>query len=432
MRPIFRETSRNTPHRHGTGASLDWRAPQQDPELPMKLLDSIVTEAASIVALRRDIHAHPELCFQEVRTADLVAAKLTEWGIPVHRGLGGTGVVGIVKNGTSTRAVGLRADMDALPMQEFNTFAHASKHAGKMHACGHDGHTAMLLAAARHFAKNRHFDGTVYLIFQPAEEGGGGAREMIKDGLFEKFPMEAVFGMHNWPGTQVGRFAVSPGPVMASTAEFKVTIHGKGGHGAMPHLGTDPVPIACQMVQAFQTIVSRNIKPVDAGVVSVTMIHSGEATNVIPDSCELQGTVRTFRAEVQDMIEARMQKIAEHVCAAHDATCEFEFQRNYPATVNSPAEAEFARKVMASIVGEANVQVQEPTMGAEDFAFMLQAKPGAYCFIANGDGSHREMGHGAGPCMLHNPSYDFNDDLIPLGATYWVRLAEEWLAQGRA
>ncbi len=398
----------------------------------MKLLDSIVTEAASIVALRRDIHAHPELCFEEVRTADLVAAKLTEWGIPVHRGLGGTGVVGIVRNGTSTRAVGLRADMDALPMQEFNTFAHASRHAGKMHACGHDGHTAMLLAAARHFAKNRNFDGTVYLIFQPAEEGGGGAREMIKDGLFEKFPMEAVFGMHNWPGTQVGRFAVSPGPVMASTAEFKVTIRGKGAHGAMPHLGTDPVPIACEMVQAFQTIVSRNIKPVDAGVVSVTMIHSGEATNVIPDSCELQGTVRTFRAEVQDMIEARMKKIAEHVCAAHDATCEFAFQRNYPATVNSAPEAEFARKVMASIVGEDNVQVQEPTMGAEDFAFMLQARPGAYCFIANGDGSHREMGHGAGPCMLHNPSYDFNDDLIPLGATYWVRLAEEWLAKGRA
>ncbi len=398
----------------------------------MKLLDSIVTEAAAIVALRRDIHAHPELCFQEVRTADLVAARLTEWGIPVHRGLGGTGVVGIVKNGTSARAVGLRADMDALPMQEFNTFAHASKHAGKMHACGHDGHTAMLLAAARHFAKNRNFDGTVYLIFQPAEEGGGGAREMIKDGLFEKFPMEAVFGMHNWPGGQVGRFAVSPGPVMASTAEFKVTIHGKGGHGAMPHLGTDPVPIACQMVQAFQTIVSRNTKPVDAAVVSVTMIHSGEATNVIPDSCELQGTVRTFRAEVQDMIEARMKKIAEHVCAAHDATCEFEFQRNYPATVNSAPEAEFARQVMASIVGEANVQVQEPTMGAEDFAFMLQARPGAYCFIHNGDGGHRAMGHGAGPCLLHNPSYDFNDDLIPLGATYWVRLAEEWLAKGRA
>ena len=398
----------------------------------MKLLDSIVTEAASIAALRRDIHAHPELCFQEVRTADLVAAKLTEWGIPVHRGLGGTGVVGIVKNGSSARAVGLRADMDALPMQEFNTFAHASRHPGKMHACGHDGHVAMLLAAAKHFAKNRHFDGTVYLVFQPAEEGGGGAREMIKDGLFEKFPMEAVFGMHNWPGMQVGKFAVSPGPVMASTAEFKVTIRGKGGHGALPHLGTDPVPIACQMVQAFQTIVSRNMKPIDAGVISVTMIHAGEATNVIPDSCELQGTVRAFRHEVQDLIEQRMKRIAEHTCHAHDAVCEFEFHRNYPPTVNSAAEAEFARKVMASIVGADNVAVQEPTMGAEDFAFMLQAKPGAYCFIANGDGAHREMGHGAGPCMLHNPSYDFNDDLIPLGATYWVRLAEEWLAQGAA
>lgn len=398
----------------------------------MKLLDSIVTEAASIVAVRRDIHAHPELCFEEVRTADVIAAKLTEWGIPVHRGLGGTGVVGIVRNGTSDRAVGLRADMDALPMQEFNTFAHASKHAGRMHACGHDGHVAMLLAAAQHFARNRRFDGTVYLVFQPAEEGGGGAREMIKDGLFEKFPMEAVFGMHNWPGSQVGRFAVSPGPVMASTAEFKVVIRGKGGHGAMPHLGTDPVPVACQIVQAFQTIVSRNIKPIDAGVISVTMIHAGEATNVIPDSCELQGTVRAFRGEVQDLIERRMQQIAEGVAAAHECRCEFEFQRNYPATVNSAREAEFARKVMASIVGEENVMVQEPTMGAEDFAFMLEAKPGAYCFIANGDGSHREMGHGAGPCMLHNPSYDFNDDLIPLGATYWVRLAEEWLAREAA
>ncbi|MBC5784478.1 amidohydrolase [Ramlibacter sp. USB13] len=398
----------------------------------MKLLDSIVTEAASIVAVRRDIHAHPELCFEEVRTADVIAARLAEWGIPVHRGLGGTGVVGIVKNGTSSRAVGLRADMDALPMQEFNTFAHASKHAGRMHACGHDGHVAMLLAAAKHFARNRHFDGTVYLIFQPAEEGGGGAREMIKDGLFEKFPMEAVFGMHNWPGGQVGRFAVSPGPVMASTAEFKVTIRGKGGHGAMPHLGVDPVPVACQVVQAFQTIVSRNVKPIDAGVVSVTMIHAGEATNVIPDSCELQGTVRAFREEVQDLIEKRMRQIAENTCAAHDAQCEFSFERNYPATVNSQAEADFARKVMATIVGEENVLVQEPTMGAEDFAFMLQAKPGAYCFIANGDGSHREFGHGAGPCVLHNPSYDFNDDLIPLGATYWVRLAEEWLAKGSA
>ena len=400
----------------------------------MNVIDSIVTQAAGIAAVRRDIHAHPELCFEEVRTADVVAQKLTEWGIPIHRGLGKTGVVGIVKGrdgGASGRAIGLRADMDALPMQEFNTFAHASQHHGKMHACGHDGHTAMLLAAAQHFAKHRNFDGIVYLIFQPAEEGGGGARVMIEDGLLEQFPMQAVFGMHNWPGMKMGQFAVSPGPVMASSNEFKITIHGKGGHAAMPHTGIDPVPIACQMVQAFQTIISRNKKPVDAGVISVTMIHTGEATNVVPDSCELQGTVRTFTLEVLDMIEARMKQVAEHTCAAHEATCDFEFVRNYPPTVNSAAEADFARKVMASIVGEANVLVQEPTMGAEDFAFMLQARPGAYCFIANGDGGHRDLGHGGGPCTLHNPSYDFNDDLIPLGATYWVRLAEEWLAQAR-
>ena len=392
----------------------------------MKIIDSIVTQAASIAAIRRDIHAHPELCFEEVRTADLVAAKLTEWGIPIHRGLGTTGVVGIVKNGTSKRAIGLRADMDALPMQEFNTFSHASQNKGKMHACGHDGHTAMLLAAAQHFAKQRLFDGTVYLIFQPAEEGGGGAREMIKDGLFEQFPMDAVFGMHNWPGTEVGKFAVSPGPVMASSNEFKVVIRGKGAHAALPHNGLDPVPVACQMVQAFQTIITRNKKPIDAGVISVTMIHAGEATNVIPNSCELRGTVRTFSVEVLDMIEARMRQIAEHTCAAFGLSCEFEFVRNYPPTVNSAKEAEFARAVMASIVGPDNVLQQEPTMGAEDFSFMLQVKPGCYNFIANGDGSHRDMDHGGGPCMLHNPSYDFNDDLIPLGATYWVRLAEAW------
>lgn len=401
----------------------------------MKVIDSIATQAAGIAALRREIHAHPELCFEEVRTADLVAAKLTEWGIPVHRGMGTTGVVGIVHGrdgGASGRGVGLRADMDALPMQEFNTFEHASQHAGKMHACGHDGHTAMLLAAAQHFAKHRDFDGTVYLIFQPAEEGGGGAREMMKDGLFEQFPMEAVFGMHNWPGLPTGTFAVSPGPVMASTSEFKITIRGKGSHAAMPHMGIDPVPVACQMVQAFQNIISRNKKPVDAGVISVTMIHTGEATNVVPDSCELQGTVRTFTIEVLDMIERRMKQVAEHTCAAHEAVCEFEFMRNYPPTVNTPAEAEFARQVMIDIVGEEHVVKQEPTMGGEDFAFMLQAKPGAYCFIANGDGTHREMGHGGGPCTLHNPSYDFNDDLIPLGATYWVRLAETWLQRARA
>ena len=396
----------------------------------MKTIDAIAAQAPAIAALRRDIHAHPELCFEEVRTADLVAAKLTQWGIPLHRGMGKTGVVGIVHGrdgGACGRAVGLRADMDALPMQEFNTFAHASQAPGKMHACGHDGHTAMLLAAAQYLASHRDFDGTVYLIFQPAEEGGGGARVMMDDGLFTRFPMEAVFGMHNWPGMPAGTMAVSAGPVMASTSEFKITIRGKGSHAAMPHMGIDPVPIACQVVQGFQSIVSRNKKPLDAGVISVTMIHAGEATNVVPDACELQGTVRTFTTELLDLIERRMRQVAEHTCAAHEARCEFELVRNYPPTVNSPAEAAFARQVMVDILGEDKVLAQEPTLGGEDFAYMLQAKPGAYCFIANGDGGHRDMGHGAGPCTLHNPSYDFNDALIPLGATYWVRLAQAWL-----
>jgi amidohydrolase len=393
----------------------------------MNLLETIATQSAEIATLRRDIHAHPELCFQEVRTADLVAKKLTEWGIPVLRGMGTTGVVGVIKQGTSSRAIGLRADMDALPMQEFNTFAHASQAPGKMHACGHDGHTAMLLGAAQYLAQFRHFDGTAYLIFQPAEEGGGGAREMIQDGLFERCPMQAVFGMHNWPGMPVGSFAVSPGPVMASSNEFKITVHGKGGHAALPHNSTDPIPVACQLVQSFQTIISRNKKPIDAAVVSVTMVHAGEATNVIPDHCILQGTVRTFTLEVLDMIEARMRQITEHTCAAMGTHADFEFVRNYPPTINDAAQANFAKKVMQDLVGTEQVLAQEPTMGAEDFAYMLQAKPGAYCFIGNGEGDHRAIGHGGGPCMLHNPSYDFNDALLPLGASYWVRLVEAWL-----
>ena len=399
---------------------------------PPAIPESIALQAGVMAALRRDLHAHPELCFEEVRTADLVAQQLHSWGIAVHRGLGTTGVVGTVHGrdgGASGRAVGLRADMDALPMQEFNTFAHTSRHAGKMHACGHDGHTAMLLAAAQHLAQHRDFDGTVHLIFQPAEEGGGGAREMMQDGLFEKFPMQAVFGMHNWPGMAAGSFAVSPGPVMASSNEFKIVITGKGGHAAMPHTGIDPVPIACQLVLALQTIVSRNKKPVDAGVISVTMLHTGEANNVVPDHCELQGTVRTFSLEVLDLIERRMRQVAEHTCAAHEASCSFEFVRNYPPTVNSAPEAAVARRAMEGLVGQAQVLAQEPTMGAEDFAFMLQAVPGAYCFIGNGEGDHRTLGHGGGPCTLHNPSYDFNDDLIPIGATYWVQLARQWLAQ---
>jgi amidohydrolase len=398
----------------------------------MKLIDELVGAQAEITQLRRDIHAHPELKFEEFRTSDLVAKKLTDWGIPIHRGMGKTGVVGIIKAGTSNRAIGLRADMDALPMAEHNKFDHASKYEGRMHACGHDGHTAMLLGAAKHFAKHRNFDGTVYLIFQPAEEGGGGAREMIKDGIFEKFPMDAIFGMHNWPGSKLGKFGLREGPVMGSSSEFKITIRGKGSHAALPHTGVDPVPVACQMVQAFQTIITRNKNSADQAVLSVTMIHAGEATNVVPDSAELQGTVRTFTMEAIDLIEKRMGEIANHTAAAFDCECDFEFVRNYPPTINHSKETAFCATVMEDIVGAANVEDFEPTMGAEDFAFFLQVKPGAYVMIGNGEGTHRAHGHGLGPCVLHNPNYDFNDDLIPLGATYWVRLAEKWFDQAAA
>lgn len=394
----------------------------------MTVIDSIRTQSASLVALRRQLHAHPELSFEEVNTSDLIARKLDEWGIPYHRGLAGTGIVGIIKNGSSPRAVGFRADIDALPIQELNTFEHASKHPGKMHACGHDGHTAMLLAAAQHFASQRNFNGTVYLIFQPGEEFGGGARVMIRDGLFDRFPMDAIYAMHNWPGTAVGKFHISPGPVMASSNEFRITIRGKGSHAAMPHLGIDPVPIACQIVQGFQNIINRNKRPMDPGVISVTMIHAGQATNVIADSCELQGTVRTFSLEVLDLIEQNMKRMAETTCTAFGADCEFVFTRNYPPTLNHAKESVLTAQVIAGIVGTENVLPQEPTMGSEDFAYMLQVKPGSYCFIGNGDGTHRDAGHGAGPCMCHNASYDFNDELIPLGATYWVRLAETCLA----
>ncbi len=337
----------------------------------MTLLEPIVAQASSFATLRRDIHAHPELGFQEQRTSDLVAELLTEWVIPIHRGLAKTGVVGVIKSGNSNRTVGLRADMDALPVTGFNTFGHASVTRGKMHACGHDGHTTMLLSAAQYLSSHRDFDGTIYLIFQPAEEGGGGAREMIKEGLFDRFPMEAVFGVHNWPGLAVGQFAVNAGPALGSGNDFTIPIRGKGAHAAMPHNGIDPVPAACQMVQAFQTIISRNKRPIDAGVISVTMIRAGEATNVIPDSCELRGTVRTFTLAVLDMIERRMRQVAEATCAAFDASCEFKFRRNYPPTINNAAEAEFVRGVLVEVVGAHNIQKFKHTMGAEDFSFYM-------------------------------------------------------------
>ncbi len=396
---------------------------------PSLVLPELLAQSEAMRVLRRDLHAHPELCFQEERTSDVIARTLSAWGIEVHRGLGKTGVVGVIEGRPGRRAIGLRADIDALPMTEHNQFAHASRHHGRMHACGHDGHTAMLLSAAQHLAATRDFDGRVILVFQPAEEGGGGAREMIQDGLFERFPMDAIFGMHNWPGMPAGTFAIKDGPCFASSNEFHITIRGKGCHGAMPHLGIDPVPVACQLVQAFQTIVTRNMRPIETGVISVTMIQAGEATNVVPDSVTLQGTVRTFTDETLDLIELRMRELSHQLSAAFGATAEFEFQRNYPPTINHSAETAFARQVMTEVVGAERVQEFEATMGAEDFSFFLQHKPGAYFVIGNGDGTHREGGHGLGPCTLHNPSYDFNDELIPLGGTLWVKLAQRWLSQ---
>ncbi|MBV7538810.1 amidohydrolase [Duganella sp. sic0402] len=391
----------------------------------MKLVDPIIAFQSEIQQIRRDLHAHPELCYEEKRTSDVVAAKLTEWGIPVIRGLGITGVVGVIKNGTSARAIGLRADMDALPMQEINTFAHASRHPGKMHACGHDGHTAMLLGAAKHLADNRNFDGTVYLIFQPAEEGGAGARRMIEDGLFEQCPMDAIYGMHNWPGIPAGHMSVTPGPQMASSNEFYVTVKGKGGHAAQPHKCIDPVIIGMQIAQSWQTIVSRRTNPIDTAVLSLTQFHAGTATNVIPDEAKLAGTVRTLSGKVLDMIEKQMEEVAVNTAAALGAEVEFKFRRNYPPLVNHPEATRFAVEVMKSVVGADKVDDKvEPSMAAEDFAYFLQARPGCYIFIGNGEGDHRDGGHGLGPCVLHNGSYDFNDNLLPVGASFWVKLVE--------
>jgi hippurate hydrolase len=404
----------------------------------VKIPEAISGLIGPIRAIRRDIHAHPELKFEEHRTASLVAQELRDYGCDrVVTGLGKTGVVGLIKghrptvSGQQRTMIGLRADMDALPMSELNTFAHASRHAGKMHACGHDGHTATLLAAAKAMSLDRDFAGSVVLIFQPAEEGGGGAKAMIEDGLFEQFPCDAVFAIHNWPGLKVGEFGMNPGAMMASSNEFEIMVRGKGAHAAMPHLGVDPVLIASHLILAFQSLVSRETKPIDATVLSVTQVHAGEATNVIPDHCVMKGTVRTFSLQALDTIEAGMRRICSQLPGAFTAQADFQFNRNYPPTINHRHEAMFAADVAADIVGEAMVQRNvEPTMGAEDFAYMLLEKPGAYIFLGNGDASglHRSQGHGLGPCTLHNPSYDFNDDLIPIGATFWQLLTKRFLA----
>ena len=379
---------------------------------------------ADLVAIRRDLHAHPELAFNETRSADIVARELSAYGLEVHRGLAKTGVVGILRQGRSTRAIGLRADLDALPLEEKNDFAHRSTHPGKMHACGHDGHSTMLLGAARHLAEHRDaidFDGTVYFIFQPAEESEGGAKVMIEDGLFSQFPMDAVYGLHNWPGIPVGEMAVMPGPMMAGTCAFEIRVQGRGCHAAMPDLGVDTLVAASQLVLALQTVVARSVPPCESAVVSVTQIHGGEAWNVIPDDAVLRGTIRSFKPEIQQLVERSIVRLSSGIADAFGAKISVDFDSRYPPTVNSAAETELCRRVAADVLGcDAVRQNELPSMAAEDFAYMLQVKPGCYVWLGNGlPGSARHGG-----CALHNPHYDFNDDILRLGVAYWVRLVE--------
>jgi hippurate hydrolase len=391
----------------------------------MPILAEVLDYHDDLTAIRRDIHAHPELAFTEQRTADLVAARLAEFGCEVYRGLAGTGVIGTIRNGNTPGAIGLRADMDALPIQELNDFSHRSTHAGRMHACGHDGHTAMLLGAARYLAATRNFEGAVHLIFQPAEEGGGGGRVMVEEGLFDKFPCDAVFALHNRPGIEVGRIAVRPGPLLAASDRWDIRIKARGTHAAHPHLGNDPFVIGAQIVLALQTITSRNVDPLDAAVVSVGFIKGGAAYNVIPDDLHIGGTARSFSPEVRDLIEARLGEIARGVAALHGASAEAEYRRNYPPTINHQAETEFAAAVAAEICGPDQViRDVAPSMGAEDFSFMLNACPGAMLWLGNGPG---EDG-----CFLHNARYDFNDAALPIGVSFLVRLAERFLEKRRA
>ncbi|MBM3481668.1 MAG: amidohydrolase [Alphaproteobacteria bacterium] len=386
----------------------------------MPIINRIAALHDEMTAWRRELHAHPELAFEEKRTADFVAEKLKSFGIDVHRGLAGTGVVGSLKGNPGGRAIGLRADLDALPIQEANQFGHRSQSNGRMHACGHDGHVTMLLGAAKYLAETRGFAGTVHFIFQPAEEAAGGGKVMVDEGLFTKFPVEAVYGMHNWPGLNVGEFSVRSGPIMASLDLFDIEITGRGSHGAMPHHGVDPIVAAAQVVNALQTIASRNADPIEAAVVSVTQIHGGDAYNVIPDTVKLAGTTRTLKPEVRDLVEKRLRAIAESTATALGCRAKVDYRRCYPSTVNHEAETRDSLKAAQAVAGGPKVHTDlPPAMGSEDFAFMLEARPGCYVWIGNGP---REGG-----CTLHNAYYDFNDEILPLGASYWATLVEQKL-----
>ncbi|MGA7983689.1 MAG: M20 aminoacylase family protein [Burkholderiales bacterium] len=379
---------------------------------------------AELREIRHDIHAHPELGFEEDRTSAIVAGRLAAWGIEVHRGLARTGVVGVLRGrqSTSGRAVGLRADMDCLPIRETTGLPYRSRHEGRMHACGHDGHTTMLLGAARYLAATRAFDGTAYLIFQPAEEGGGGGQKMVQEGLFERFPADQIYALHNWPGLPAGKMAVRAGAMMAATDEIQITVRGKGGHAAMPHLTVDPVLLSAHIITALQSVPSRNIDPVDALVISVCSMQTSQvgAFNILPDSVTLIGTVRSFRPDTRDMAEARIKQIVTGIAGSLGGSAEVNYQRGYPPTVNTAREAEFAAQVGEKVFGRENVvRDADPTMGGEDFSYMLQQRPGAYVWLGQGGG---QTG-----CFLHNPGYDFNDQIIPLGAGYLAALVEDSL-----
>jgi len=389
------------------------------------VLSALEARADTFTALRRDIHRHPEIGFQEFRTSDLVAERLALWGYEVTRGLGGTGVVGQLKRGNGLRKLGLRADMDALPIQETTGLPHASSHAGLMHACGHDGHTAMLLAAAEYLATSAKFDGTLNLIFQPAEESLGGARKMMEDGLFDRFPCDAIFAMHNLPGFRAGQLLLREGATMASSENIQVHIEGKGGHGAMPHLSADPVVAGSAIVMALQSIVSRNVAPLHMAVITVGSFQAGVANNVIPQSATLKLSVRALDRNVRELLKTRIVKVVELQAQSYGVTAHVEFVPGYPVLVNTLAETELAREVALALVGENNVVLQtEPLTASEDFAYMLDQVPGSYLFIGNGDVA--SGGHGA--CMVHNPNFDFEDRNIPVGAAFWVALTERFFS----
>jgi len=385
----------------------------------MAVIDAIQAMQGELTAWRHDFHAHPELAFEEHRTSDLVADRLAAFGLEVHRGVGRTGVVGTLRRGSGGRRVGLRADMDALPIEEGNSFDHRSRTPGKMHACGHDGHTTMLLGAAKYLAEHGNFDGTIQFIFQPAEEAAGGARVMLRDGLFQRFPVDAVFAMHNWPGLPAGQIRSRPGPMWASFDMFDIDVHGIGSHGAMPHFGRDPVVAMSELVGALQSIVSRNVDPLRPAVVSVTKVRAGDAYNVVPDSAYLGGGVRCFLPEVQQEIRKRMESLVDGVCKAYGARGQLNYRAAYPALVNDREQTEFAMRVAEEVVGEQNVGKARLLLASEDFAFMLEKVPGCYLLIGNGEEK--------GGCMIHNSNYDFNDDILPVGTSFWVRLAESFL-----